>query len=52
MKNLLKSVATAAVLLLGTNVQAQDKNIVETAAGSEDFTTLVAAVKALAISII
>ena len=46
MKNLLKSVAIAAVLLLGTNVQAQDKNIVETAAGSEDFTTLVAAVKA------
>lgn len=46
MKNLLKSVAIATVILLGTNVQAQDKNIVETAAGSEDFTTLVAAVKA------
>ena len=46
MKNLFKSVVIAAVLLIGTNVQAQDKNIVETAAGSEDFTTLVAAVKA------
>lgn len=33
-------------LIIGTSVSAQDKNIVETAIGSEAHTTLVAAVKA------
>jgi uncharacterized surface protein with fasciclin (FAS1) repeats len=46
MKTLFKTTVFAMMLLLGTNINAQDKNIVETAAGSEDFTTLVAAVKA------
>jgi len=46
MKTLIKTTVLACILFLGTNVNAQEKNIVETAAGSEDFTTLVAAVKA------
>ena len=46
MKNLLKSVVIAFSLVLSNSVIAQTKNIVETAAGSEVHTTLVAAVKA------
>jgi len=46
MKTLIKTFVLTFVLLIASNVIAQDKNIVETAAGSEDFTTLVAAVKA------
>lgn len=45
-KNLIKTVVVSFMVLLALNVNAQDKNIVATAAGSEDFTTLVAAVKA------
>lgn len=45
-KNLLKTIAVAFTLLIGGNVFAQDKNIVETAISSKDHTTLVAAVKA------
>lgn len=43
---LFKTVFFATALFLGSNAFAQDKNIVETAASNEDFTTLVAAVKA------
>ena len=43
-KNLLKVLALS--LFISTNLMAQDKNIVETAIGSDDHTTLVAAVKA------
>ncbi|MBT8261099.1 MAG: fasciclin domain-containing protein [Flavobacteriaceae bacterium] len=42
----LKSLLLAFVLVLGSNVFAQDKNIVETAISSDVHTTLVAAVKA------
>lgn len=45
-KNLVKSVVVSFMVLLTMNISAQDKNIVETAVASEDFTTLVAAVKA------
>ncbi|SFN63031.1 Uncaracterized surface protein containing fasciclin (FAS1) repeats [Bizionia echini] len=45
-KNVIKSLIVSLMLLLVCNVQAQDKNIVETASGSNDFSTLVAAVKA------
>ncbi len=45
-KNLVKSLLVSFMVLLVWNVNAQDKNIVETAASSEDFKTLVAAVKA------
>tara|TARA_R110002073_G_scaffold83987_4_gene200089 strand:- start:2872 stop:3393 length:522 start_codon:yes stop_codon:yes gene_type:complete len=45
-KNLLKTIAVAFTLLIGGNVFAQAKNIVETAISSKDHTTLVAAVKA------
>ena len=44
--NLLKVGVLALTMVIGTNVSAQDKNIVETAIGSESHTTLVAAVKA------
>jgi len=46
MKNLFKTVVFAFSLVLSNSVFAQTKNIVETAAGSEAHTTLVAAVKA------
>jgi len=46
MKNLFKTVVIAFSLVLSNSVIAQTKNIVETAAGSEVHTTLVAAVKA------
>ena len=45
-KNLLKVFVVAFSLFISANVIAQDKNIVETAIGSDDHTTLVAAVKA------
>ncbi|TJY33473.1 fasciclin domain-containing protein [Pontimicrobium aquaticum] len=45
-KNLFKTIALSFALLVGANVMAQDKNIVETAIASSDHTTLVAAVKA------
>jgi len=45
-QNLFKAVALSFALFIGTNAVAQDKNIVETAIGSEAHTTLVAAVKA------
>ena len=45
-KNLLKLFVVAVSLFIGNNVIAQDKNIVETAIGSDAHTTLVAAVKA------
>ncbi|TYB76441.1 fasciclin domain-containing protein [Bizionia myxarmorum] len=45
-KNVIKSVVVSLMMLLSWNVKAQDKSIVETAMSSEDFTTLVAAVKA------
>jgi len=45
-KNLFKTITLALTLLIGSNVTAQDKNIVETAISSKDHTTLVAAVKA------
>jgi len=45
-KNLFKTIAIAFSLLIGGNMLAQDKNIVETAIASKDHTTLVAAVKA------
>ena len=45
-KNYLKSVVGSLLILLTINVNAQSKNIVETAASSKDFTTLVAAVQA------
>ncbi|MFD2550870.1 fasciclin domain-containing protein [Bizionia sediminis] len=45
-KNLVKTLAVSFMILIAMNVQAQDKNIVETAAASADFSTLVAAVKA------
>jgi len=45
-KILLKTIAIVFSLLIGGNMLAQDKNIVETAAASKDHTTLVAAVKA------
>ena len=44
-KNYLKSGITVLIMLVTFNMSAQ-KNIVETAASSKDFTTLVAAVKA------
>lgn len=44
-KNYLKGAAAVLIMLVSFNMSAQ-KNIVETAAGSKDFTTLVAAVKA------
>lgn len=46
MKNLVKTVVIAFSLVLSNSVIAQTKNIVETAAGSEIHSTLVAAVKA------
>jgi len=45
-EKLFKIVVLAVSLFVGKNVLAQDKNIVETAIGSEVHTTLVAAVKA------
>ena len=45
-KNLFQSLAIALAIFVSSNVIAQDKNIVETAIGSEAHTTLVAAVKA------
>ncbi len=45
-KNYLQATLFTLILLLTLNVSAQTKNIVETAASSKDFTTLVAAVKA------
>ena len=45
-ENFLKVFVVAFSLLFGTSSFAQDKNIVETAVGSEAHTTLVAAVKA------
>ena len=45
-ENFLKVFVVAFSLLIGTSAMAQDKNIVETAIGSEVHTTLVAAVKA------
>jgi uncharacterized surface protein with fasciclin (FAS1) repeats len=45
-QSLLKVFVFASCLFFITNVIAQDKNIVETAIGSDDHTTLVAAVKA------
>lgn len=45
-ENFFKSILVAFTLLIGTSSFAQDKNIVETAIGSEVHTTLVAAVKA------
>jgi len=45
-ENFFKSILVAFTLLIGTSSIAQDKNIVETAIGSEVHTTLVAAVKA------
>ena len=44
--NLLKVLGISFSLLIGTTAMAQEKNIVETAVGSEAHTTLVAAVKA------
>ena len=46
MKNLIKSALFVFILTLGLGVNAQNKNVVEIAVGSEDHTTLVAAVKA------
>jgi len=45
-KNLFSTAVFTLVLLISTNIMAQDKNIVETAISSKDHTTLVAAVKA------
>ena len=45
-KNLLKVFVVAFSLFISANIIAQDKNIVETAIGSDAHTTLVAAVKA------
>ncbi|EGV44799.1 fasciclin domain-containing protein [Bizionia argentinensis JUB59] len=45
-KNLIKSGLVSLMMLLAVNVKAQDKNIVEAAMAPDDFTTLVAAVKA------
>ncbi|PTM04321.1 MAG: beta-Ig-H3/fasciclin [Bacteroidetes bacterium] len=45
-KNLFSTAIFTLVLLISTNIMAQDKNIVETAISSKDHTTLVAAVKA------
>lgn len=45
-KNLFKTAIFTLVLLISTNIMAQDKNIVETAVSSKDHTTLVTAVKA------
>lgn len=42
----LKALLVIVLMFIGTSVTAQDKNIVETAVASEDFSTLVAAVKA------
>jgi uncharacterized surface protein with fasciclin (FAS1) repeats len=46
MKNLFKITAMALALFMATSATAQDKDIVDIAAGSEVHTTLVAAVKA------
>jgi len=45
-KNLFKTITLSFVLLIGLNVTAQDKNIIETAVASNDHSTLVAAIKA------
>ena len=45
-EKLLKVFIVAFTLVIGTSTMAQDKNIVETAIGSDAHTTLVAAVKA------
>lgn len=45
-KNYLKSIVGGFLILFTINVNAQSKNIVETAASSKDFSTLVAAVQA------
>lgn len=46
MKNSLKAILISVLLLIGANIYAQDKNIVELAAGVESLSTLVTAVKA------
>jgi len=46
MKNSLKAILISVLLLIGANTYAQDKNIVELAAGAESLSTLVTAVKA------
>lgn len=46
MKNSLKALLISVLLLIGANIYAQDKNIVELAAGAESLSTLVTAVKA------
>lgn len=46
MKNLLTALFVSILMIIGINAQAQDKNIVELAVGSESLSTLVAAVKA------